>query len=285
MSTQVEAFFAPLAGDRYFRSAPRSTRHAVRRENPHILEALAADLDQAIGDLAFFLENLLRGFRDHKAGDQVREIALGLFNLWCEKSLLVSPIRAGEEVAQKLRREQISGRDLLRTVTELGFTGGEATLAADAIATRMENGNTLPMQLADGLWPAYDSAVKKLCAQSAHVVVARALLYRIGEDQCVFPRVLSGEEMEKALDMREPALLDANPPATDLLWRVRSSMESFLPTVYKLGEFDWWLAPPDKRATLASAERAWLRTMDGDLEGMAQRLLRMLNGYFWLFMI
>jgi hypothetical protein len=58
-------------------------------------------------------------------------------------------------------------------------------------------------------------------------------------------------------------------------------MENFLPTLYMLGEFDWWLVPPDKRAVLRSGERQWLRDMDQQYEVAIQRLLRVLDSYFF----
>jgi hypothetical protein len=131
------------------------------------------------------------------------------------------------------------------------------------------------------IWLAYEHIVNNLCAQTAHVVLARALLYRVGEDQTVFPRIISGEQMEQTLAARASVVIEMPLPATELLGRVRLSMEGFLPTVYKLGEFDWWLVTPEKRATLSSTEIEWLRRMDTEYERAVQRLLRMLNGYFF----
>ncbi len=118
-------------------------------------------------------------------------------------------------------------------------------------------------------------------AQSAHVILARALLYRIGEDQGVFPRLLSGERMEKELAASSTAVVESSKPATDMLLRVQDSMRSFLPAVYELGEFDWWQVRSDKRAALARTELAWLRQIDDEFERTAKRLLRVLDGYFF----
>src|SRR5438445_7537445 len=87
--------------------------------------------------------------------------------------------------------------------------------------------------------------------------------------------------MERVLAASPPAVLDKPKPAIELLSRVRLSMENFLSTIYKLGEFDWWLVTPEKRAGLKAVERAWLREMDDEFEKVARQFLRILDGYFF----
>jgi hypothetical protein len=275
---EVEAFFAPLAGYRYFRAAPRSARHGVSKDNPHILQALAADLDEAIADFAFLLSTMFAGFRDSKAGLQAGQIALNLFDLWCDKSLIVSPRQASEVLSQDLAAGGVGPLDIARALRDLGL--GESA-AADAVAALSEVERLDPLAVTRAVWPAYAETVRKLSAQSAHVILARALLYRIGEDQGVFPRLLSGERMEKELSASPSSVLESAGPATDLLLRVQDSMRGFLPAVYELGEFDWWQVRSDKRAALTRAERAWLRQNDVEFERIAKRLLRVLDGYFF----
>jgi hypothetical protein len=277
---EAEGFFAPLAGYRYFKTAPRRARHRVAKDHPHILQTLAADLDQAIDDFASLLRTVLSGFHDGAAGGNARDIALRLFDLWCDKSLIVSPRQAGERLSQHLEATS-PAREIVRAVHELGFSGTAATAAADRVAQLPEAQRADRTALTNALWPAYSEAVEKLCAQSAHVVLSRALLYRIGEDQKVFPRLLSGDEMEKSLLVPPSPVLDSPQPATELLFRVQDSMRRFLPSVFELGEFDWWQVRYDKRAVLSAREAAWLRGIDGEFERAAQRLLRILNGYFF----
>ena len=170
---------------------------------------------------------------------------------------------------------------MVQAVRSLGFGESAAAAAADAAVALSEADRLDPAAVTHALWPAYAETSKKLCAQSAHVILARALLYRIGEDQGVFPRLLSGERMEKELIVSSAGVVESPRPATDLLLRVQDSMRGFLPAVYELGEFDWWQVPNDKRAVLARVERAWLRQMDEELERAAKRLLRVLDGYFF----
>jgi hypothetical protein len=278
---EAEAFFAPLAADRHFASARRTNRHSVSASNPHILKGLAADLQQTIGDIAYFLHSLLSGFREGKSGAQTREITLSLFDLWCEKSLVVSPRQASERLMTRFQQATATRRDIERWLTEFGLTSSRSTSAVDALAALPAAERLDPGAVANALWPAYATSARNFCAQTAHVFLARALLYRIGEDQGVFPRHLSGHEMQGALTPPPPTVVEVPKPATDLLSRVRQSMQEFLPTIYKLGEFDWWLVLTEKRAVLAPNERAWIRSKDEELERAAQRALRTLDGYFF----
>jgi hypothetical protein len=276
---EAEAFFAPLTADRFFSGAPRLARHAVSATHPHILEALAADLDQTIADLALFFESFFAGLRDRRAATQTRAITLSLFNRWCEESLIVSPRHAATGLVERWRKQDLSERDLVDAVMEFGLARRDALTVSDHLATMSARARRDIEAVADVLWPAYTSSVKKLCVQTAHVLLARALLYRIGEDQDLFPRLLSGEEMEKSLAAMPSTVVDAPGVAADLLSHVQVSMQRFLPAVYLLGEFDWWQVKPDQRALLTGHERTWLGGMDKELERAKQRCLRMLNGY------
>ncbi|MGD0899335.1 MAG: N-6 DNA methylase [Thermoguttaceae bacterium] len=211
----------------------------------------------------------------------MRGIALNLFDLWCDKCLIVSPGQAAQRLSQQFAESEVTTPEIARAVDDLGFSGAAAVAAADRIAVLSEAERADPAAVGEAIWPAFSEAAKKLCAQSAHVILARALLYRIDEDQTAFPRVLSGEEMERSLLAPLSPLLDAPGPATDLLFRVQDGMRRFLPAVYELGEFDWWQVRHDKRAVLARDQLAWLGGMDREFERAAQRLLRILNGYFF----
>jgi hypothetical protein len=278
---EVEAFFTPLFADRYLRGAPRISRHAVTREQPHILEALAADLDQVIGDLTYYLRTLFTGLREGRAGVDPRRVTLGLFDLWCEKSLIVTLEKVAEELIKLFKAQVYTQRDITNVLTDMGLTGGKATKVVEDLMSLSKAKQQDINTVIDTLWPAYEQTVDNLCAQTAHVALARALLYRVGEDQNIFPRLLSGEHLEGAIVSHPSMVLEAQLPCTDLLSRVRLSMQGFLPAVYQLGEFDWWLVTSEKRAILKNTEYIWLREKDTEHEHINQRFLRMLNGYYF----
>lgn len=278
---EAEGFFIPLLADRYFQQLSRTTRHAVNSENTHILQTLAADLDQGINELSSLFEREFLELRAGKAGDQARDVLLNLFDLWCDKSLIVSPRKAGEHLLGIIEKQELAPQNIDKAITEFGWSGPQVNSVLDAIKTFSK---TKPRDLSTMItiiWPIYVASIKNLCAQTAHVVMARALLYRIGEDLNIFPRMLSDKALDDTLKAPVPSIISNTPPATTLLSNVRLSMQSFLPTVYMLGEFDWWLITPDKRAVLSSTNLMWLQQIDKEFEQKLQRLLRMLNGYFF----
>lgn len=204
---EAEAFFLPLIPDRYFQEVPRSTRFVVNSQNTHILQALASDLDQCIKDLTSLFEREFAGLRYGKAGDQARTVVLNLFDLWCDKSLIISPSKAGERVFELFKKQDLSRYEIDKVVIEFGWNGTEANSVSDTLKSLSKTEKEDITAIITTIWPAYNTAIKNLCAQTAHVVMARALLYRVGEDQNIFQRVLSDKPLEQALATHTSSLL------------------------------------------------------------------------------
>lgn len=274
---EAEAFFSPITADRFFPGAPRTSRHIVRKDSQHILEALASDLDASIRELASFLANLFADYRQGKAGKTVHDLTMSLFDLWCEKSLIVSPRLARLQLLEFFRKADRKGSDIGKLLSELGLE--DAGGVADVLSSLSERQRHDPVMIENAIRPAYANAEVKLAAQTAHVLVARALLYRVGEDQEVFNRLLSGPELAKAFTPPAGSVVESPGPATELLSKIQTSLQEVLPAVYKLGEFDWWLVTPEKRAIMKASERAWLRGAAAGFERVLQRVLRVLDGY------
>jgi hypothetical protein len=277
---EAEAFFAPAGAWRYFAVATRTARHEVSRRHPQALESLTADLHRTIDELRLWFREMLSGLREGRAGERPRGIALGLFDLWCEKSMTVSPRQAAERLVQRLRRLDGRNASIDAALRDAGVPAPGIAAVRDGLAALIPEQALDRAAVAEVLWPAYASAAETLCAQTAHVVLARALLYRVGEDRTIFPRRLSGEGLGQSLGAAPP-LFGGSQPATNLLAQVQEALHDFLPAVYALGEFDWWVVTPGARTALAPAERAWLADRDREFERAAQSLLRMLNGYFF----
>ena len=278
----VAAFFAPLEALRYRGPAAARTtaRHAVRADAPHVVEALAADLDEVVGELTPVLTERFSALRAGAAGEHAREVAVSLFGLWCEKSLIVPPRRAATLLVAVMRKPKVGLAEVTKALIDLGLTGADATGAAEALLLVKRRDRANATVLMGALWPAYQAVVRKLCIQTAHVFLARALLYRVGEDQDVFPRLLSGPALAYATDGDlTHAVARVRTPALFILADVRERMQNFLPAVYKMGEFDWWVVNDATSAALSSAERAWLRDADAALDLVAQRGFWRLDAY------
>jgi len=219
------------------------------------------------------------GLREQKAGEKAQEIAIAVYSQWCGKSLRVTPDTAIDILQRVYKDEGYTPRTLNRALGGLGLDSDALPQVVEAIMGLDKSRKTDSELLRDCLWPAFASSVDQLSAQTAHVVLARTLLYRVGEDEKVFPRKLSGAELTKQLDAPTVTITGRKFPATELLEAVRADMQNFLPTVYLRGEFDWWAVLPEKRALLDPEQIAWLRQFDEEMERLNKLMLRRLSHY------
>ena len=111
------------------------------------------------------------------------DVVLVLFDLWCEKSLIVIPRQAAEQLTSRSNGGGQTTTEITKFLAEMGFAGESAAQAAEGIAGLSPQQRKRPETVAEARWPAYETAVLSLSVQTAHVFLGRALLYRIGEDQ------------------------------------------------------------------------------------------------------
>lgn len=177
-------------------------------------------------------------FRRGVGGSALVPITVGLFRNWCRQSLMPTPEKIVEEVVSAAAAEHPS-QAIVAALRSLGFLGTPADKAADELASKARR--RIPITTADEtLWTLLADAVAKFASQTAHVVLARLLLYRVGEDKELYPRRISGKPWADAFERAESGVgVLRTRPAVDLAHRIRTDMEEFLPTVYLLGPFDW----------------------------------------------
>src|SRR5271157_271137 len=276
----AEQFFTPL---RYRSDAEISWQvYQVNRDNPFIsntLSRLSSHLGETVSEFTAVYRQIFYGLREGRAGKQAQQVAAAVYSQWCGKSLRVTPETAITTLKRVFKEEGASERTISRCLTGLGLNNPGMSQAVESImglaATRRNDDDAL----AECLWPVFAPSIDQLSAQTAHVVLARALLYRVGEDEKVFPRKLSGAELTKQLATPSTSITGRKFPATELLESVRAEMQTFLPTVYLRGEFDWWTVPPEKRVLLNTEQATWLRQFDAELELLNKLLLRRLSHY------
>lgn len=276
---EFEAFLLPLDPHRYASglATVRGTA-AVRASAPHVLHELATAVRQAVADLVAVFRSRHRQMVDGTFGPGVRRITAALLDLWCTKSLIVSVESATTCAVDALGRKGVRAADVEAVFREFAVPGLDPRGTAERLIALLGGQPPSPVGVENVVREAYAATTEKLFAQSAHVVLARCLLYRIGEDASVFDGRISGDPLEEVL--RAGRLGGARRlPATEVAESVRRSMQEFLPAVYQLGEFDWWVVPDDERATLGADERASLDRADSDLEVVFARSLRVLNTF------
>jgi len=279
----AQKFFAPLIYEPDTEVAIGQVYH-VNRDNPFIgttLARLAADLDRIVADFAEFYCRLFYGLREGRAGASAQQVVMAVYEQWCGKSLRITPQMAAKALVNVFKEEGASPLNIDRTLALLGLEGPNNSTVVESIMSLELPRRQDTAVLIDALWPAFSPSVVQLSAQTAHVTLARALLYRVGEDEKVFPRQLCGDELQKQLSLATTDIAGRRFPATELLESIRSRMQAFLPTVYLRGEFDWWAVLPEKRAVISAGQLAWLRDYDNEMEKLARVLLRRLSHYLF----
>jgi len=277
----TEFFFAPLRFDSVKQDAFDQVYH-VNRDNPFIgttLSRLAADLDQTVADFTLFYRQLFWGLREGRAGKAAQEIATAVYSQWCGQSLRVTPTLAAQTLIRVFKEDSANPASIARTLAALGLDGPSRPQVVEAVMSLALEAQKDESALIDALWPAFGPSIDQLSAQTAHVILGRVLLYRVGEDEAVFERMLSGMQLRTELDSPGSRITGPRFRATELLETVRTRMQTFLPAVYLRGEFDWWVVLPEKRASLGSSQLAWLREYDEEMEKLTRQLLRRLNHY------
>jgi hypothetical protein len=279
----TERFFAPLIYEPEV-GGPVGQVYHVNRDNPFIgttLARLAFDLDGIVADFTEFYSRLFYGLREGRAGIPAQQVVMAVFEQWCGKSLRVTPQTAAKALVGAFKEQGANAINITRTLGLLGLEGPEIPKVVEAIMSLAPQRREESDNLIEAMWPAFIPSVRQLCAQTAHVTLARVLLYRVGEDEKVFQRQLSGDELQKQLTLASADITGRRFRAVELLESTRSEMQRFLPTVYLRGEFDWWAVLPEKRALLTPGQLAWLRDFDNEMEKLARVLLRRLGHYLF----
>ena len=140
------------------------------------MEQLATELRQLVMDLSGNLEKLFTRYRDGKVGADVQSITIHLFARWCVESGTPPLPRIVGEINSRQRANTASASELSRFFINIGFPTSVAAEVADAVAAALMRGEPTESKIEPLCWPLYEHAVKKLCVQTAHVLVAHALL-------------------------------------------------------------------------------------------------------------
>ncbi|MHB1700277.1 MAG: Eco57I restriction-modification methylase domain-containing protein [Acidobacteriaceae bacterium] len=277
----VNSFFDPLKYQGRV-SLPEGYRYRISKGEPFIQSALmrlTSDLEACIAELMVYYNGLFHGLREGFAGAEAQSVAEAVYSRWSSESLRVTPTKLAQAVCETLRTEGASSKNVIDCIKSFGFEGSAAQQASETIL-----GLPLPLrsreeEVAKMLWPVFEPYIKQLCAQTAHVQLARVLLYRVGEDEGVFDKRLTGKPLSKILETSHTSVLGRRYPVTEALEAVRNGMQSFLPSIYMLGEFDWWMVKPEYRHALSNAQRSWLLPHDEEIERLGSTILQRLNRY------
>lgn len=282
---QVEEFFAPLEPSRYLDLSrplpPAGYRHKLNRDKPHLIESFSEELRDQIAEFRHLFFNMFQRFRAGDLGSHGAEVCRASFKLWCERSYIFPVESLHKEAEDILSKENGSASQLFRLFAgEFGFPAEKSAKIAESLYAEHKKKRSIPEKRMELLWPLYEQAIRNYATQTAHVYVARLLLYRIGEDQELFEKKLSGSALQEIVTPAESKTRIAarrSPLSVTVIEALRTEMAGFAPSVYESGEFDWWRVVQPELLTQTELER--LQRIEDELGLVNQRLLRKLASY------
>jgi hypothetical protein len=284
-TAQIEDFFTPLDPELYHDLSrplvPGAHRHRLTRSESHLIEAFGGALRDHIGEFQSLFFSLFGRFRTGELGGGSASVCRASFQLWCERSYVVSPEDLHKRVERLWTSEDRSASTLLRLFTsDLGFASEPAVGVAESLYAEFKKKKSTPERRLELLWPLYEQVIRNYATQTAHVYLARLVLYRIGEDQQIFDEKISGQALQTLLaptDNGTRIRFRGEPASVSAIEAVRAEMAGFAPSVYESSEFDWWRIVHRELLTEGELER--LEPIEEEIGVANQRLLRLLNVY------
>jgi N-6 DNA Methylase len=250
------------------------SRLHLTRNAPQQVQHYAETTRSVVEDIAAALEPLFSTERTGQVGRQWGRDLDRLFALWCEQGGLVPQKEARSAIKAVENPTRTSVRKVVRK--DLGFTDDAADKAVDEYVIAVRAGTDQTKALRRLLQVLYAPHIRALCLQSAHVTLARAVLYRILEDQELATERISGKALASALKAAQDGLIGASDtPAITLLDDMRRETENFLPLLYGLRELDWWQIP----TVQDNRQQELFHRHLGPVEVTLQSMLEALDGY------
>jgi hypothetical protein len=249
-------------------------RILLTRNDSAAVQHYAETTRKAVEGVASCLEPLFWAEREGRTGKAWGKTLERLFALWCEQSGIVTHERAAKAIRDTT---PVTRPELRRTVKEtLGFAGADVDGAVEDFVADVRAGASKPKSERALLRVLYREPVRALCLESAHVTLARAVLYRILEDQHLAQIRISSDALRTALAAATGRLIGASTtPAVTLLDDMRRDSEDFLPLLYGLRELDWWQVPTVRPS---GHEQLFHQQLE-PVEVALQNTLRLLDGY------
>ncbi len=284
-NAELTDFFSPLEASRYHDLSqplpPGLYRHKLKKDKPEILEDFGAGLRDRISEFRELLNELFPRFRSGDLGTEAASVSRLSFQLWCERSYVIPPDSVMRRMGTEAEKRETSIDDLLAVLNrEFGFAAETSESVAELFLAESRKKKSTRERQFEILWPLYSEAIDHYATQTAHVCVARLLLYRIGEDKGLFEQRVSGEPLQELLaphDGGRAVIMHSQLRMLPELEAIRAAMADFAPTVYESGEFDWWrIVHPE---VLTDAQRERLQPIEELLALSFQRLLRRLDRY------
>jgi len=256
------------------------SRTTLTQANHTGVQHYAVSTRQQVDQIAAALEQLFWLQRSGQASKPWAKQLERLFALWCSQSGIVTSSRAQRALAP-LTAASPSLAETRRVVhDDLGFGGESVDTAIDSyVASLRSSPSKAARKRAEAamLKQLYEGPARALCLESAHVSLARMVLYRILEDRGLAQQRLSGTALKTVLAAAAKQLVGAtSTPAVTLVEDMRRDTEDFLPLLFGLRELDWWQIPT---VPSSAAQAQLFHQQLGPVEVALQSTLQLLDQY------
>jgi len=247
-----------------------ANKNIVSKSYPHNVKSFTEHLKKCLKYISEPLQVLFETFKKGDIGGIPRNNALGLFDEWAHRSLLPKPNETCEFVksvfSDKMGTEVVGSVEKIYKELEekLPFESKAIGDFVDKAIASIRMGKNISDAIYENVWILYDSAVKNFLYQTAHIIVGRILLYRVGVDKGVFEPV-SSSTFDK--------------PHLELYHTIRKNYENLIPEVYALSEFDWWYIPDIHKGALSNSEKVLLDNIESDIDKALEGIFNILNAY------
>jgi len=256
------------------------TRIKVSLDKPITIERFSSELSELIKDVSSSLKEFFEDSIDGRLGDDHRSIVIKLFNEWCARND-VTPLEDLYNVLMNKLNDIINLREndrksaideLIENIAEgLKMSEKGKKDVKNTVVRCVTEAISKGGKLEEIVWTCTKELMKSYVSlfldQSAHVIVARLLVYRVMEDKGYAPNKLINVVSNSKSDPLE-VLID-----------IRRSHETLLPNIYTLSEFDWWYIPDTKRGLLDYQQRKILREHEDKLRRTLIRAINVLISY------
>jgi len=254
----------------------------VSLDKPEAIERFSNELRGLVKDVSTSLREFFEDSIDDRLGDDHRSIVIKLFDEWCARNDVI-PLMDLYKVLTRELKEIVSSQDegirkakIDRVIEDIedGLKASHASKENDVksivtkyVAEAISHGN----KLEEIAWKCSKELLRSYISlfldQTAHVIIARLLVYKVMEDKGYSPKKL------------ENVLSGPQHDALKVLIDVRQSNEALLPDIYALSEFDWWYVPDTKRGLRDDQQKRVLTKHEDTLRNALKRTVRVLAKY------
>jgi uncharacterized protein (UPF0305 family) len=258
----------------------------LSKDKPYLVESFVNSLNDSLEEVQRPLQRLFDAFRKGEINGRPREIALKLFDEWSYRSLLPTVNETRMFVYKLLKTIHIeNGRIDVNKISrelenKLPFDSKVVRKFVDStIAIIMKSINelregaelekkineVLEKAIDANIWDIYETTVNTFLLQTAHVIVGRILLYRIGIDKGIIDKI---------------PLPISDKPFLKLYHEIRTNLEKLFPEIYALSEFDWWYVPDVYKGLIEPKEQQMLlNNIEEELNTALSRVFKRLEVY------